>query len=104
VTGGELRSGCLCQLIGGLYVDAANPSRLREGDVGGDQGDLRPTPGGGPSERHAHTAAGAVAYVADWVDWLSGASGGDEDPEAVPGTASRWERCFDLGQQVGGGG
>ena len=76
------------------------PARLRQGDVGGDQGDLGAAPGRGGGEGDAHAAAGAVADEADRVDRLAGAAGGDQDPQAVPGALARRQRRLDPGQQA----
>ena len=48
-------------------------------DVGGHQGDLGAAGGGGPGQRVALQARGAVAEEADRVEVLAGAAGGDHD-------------------------
>ena len=87
--------------LGGLDVDAVDAGGLGEGDVGGDQGYVRPAAGGGGGEGNAHAAAGAVAEEADRVDRLAGAARGDEDAEAVPGALAGGQLSFDPRQQLG---
>ena len=52
-------------------------------------------------EREAHPPRGAVADVADAVDRLAGAAGGDQHAQAAPG-AARAQQRLDRGQQLGG--
>ena len=60
-------------------ADDVDAGRVGQRDVGRDQRDLGAAGGGGRRERVALPAGGAVAEVADRVERLAGAAGGDDD-------------------------
>ncbi len=74
-------TGCL-KLRRSLDLDDPDGGGRRQPRVGGQQRHLGPTTGRLPREREPHPARGAVADVANAVDRLAGAAGGDEHPDA----------------------
>ena len=92
----------LLQLGGGLHLDDLDAGRVRQGHVGGDEGDLGAAGGRRTGQRVALQPGGPVADEPDGVEVLAGAAGRDDHPlagEVLDGGAAV---LVASGEQVGG--